>query len=214
MIKFSKNAVNGYKGLLIDYMHIKQDKPSTNLVVMFPGRGYTVQGPLFHYSTGVYLNKGFDILQVNYDYTTKEAESMSLEEEMIRINEDVNAVIDEVLTEHAYDHFVLLGKSIGTIALSSVVDRAEFKLAKCIWLTPLFQLDKVFESMKLSRQPGLCIIGEKDPCYIQDRYDEIKAKDTFTSFLIPGTDHSLNYSNSPLDSIDVLKKVITDISLF
>lgn len=214
MLKFIKKAVKGYKEIEVNYLLIKQDKPSTSLVIMFPGRGYSVQGPLFHYSTGVYLNKGFDILQVNYDYTTKEAESMSLEEEMIRIHEDVNAVIDEELKNEAYDNFILLGKSIGTIALSSVIHRQEFTLAKCIWLTPLFQLDKVFESMKSSTQPGLCIIGEEDPCFIQNRYDEIQSMETFTSLLIPGTDHSLNYSDRPIDSIDVLKRVISEISLF
>lgn len=213
-MKFSKKTVKGYKEIQVSYLLIKQDKPSSSLVIMFPGRGYSVQGPLFHYSTGVYLNKGFDILQVNYDYSTKEAESMSLEEEMVRIHEDVNAVIDEVLKNEAYDDYILLGKSIGTIALSSVIDRQEFRLAKCIWLTPLFQLDKVFESMKSSTQSGLCIIGEEDPCFIQNRYDEIESMETFTSLLIPGTDHSLNYSDRPIDSIDVLKRVITEISLF
>lgn len=213
-MKFSKKAVKGYKEFSVNYLLIKQDKPTTSLVIMFPGRGYSVQGPLFHYSTGVYLNKGFDILQVNYDYTTKEAESMSLEEEMIRINEDVNAVIDEVLKSESYENFILFGKSIGTIALSSVIQRQEFKFAKCIWLTPLFQLDTVFESMKSSTQLGLCIIGEEDPCFIQGRYDEIQSLESFTSILIPGTDHSLNYSDRPIDSIDVLKKVITEISLF
>ena len=74
----------------VSFQHIRQNKQTDSLVVMLPGRGYTVQGPLFHYSTGVFLNSGFDVLHVNYDYSVQ-SESLTLEEEIKQITEDVNS---------------------------------------------------------------------------------------------------------------------------
>jgi len=211
-VKILKNTAVGYKNIPVSYQLFQQDQASGRLAVMFPGRGYTVQGPLFHYSTGVFLNKGYDVLHVNYDYTTEESDSMELDEQIKQITIDVNSVLDQVLSNHTYEKFTLIGKSIGTIALSSIIQRSEFPDARVIWLTPLIHLDMVFDKMLSSTQPGLCIIGEEDPCYIKERFIQFDTKENLTSILISGTEHSLNYPDRPIDSIDVLKRVITEIS--
>lgn len=214
LVKILKNTAVGYKNIPVSYQLFQQDQASGRLAVMFPGRGYTVQGPLFHYSTGVFLNKGYDVLHVNYDYTTEESNSMELDEHIKQISIDVNAVMDKVLSTSTYDNYTLIGKSIGTIALSSVIQRNEFPDARVIWLTPLLHLDMVFDKMLSSTQPGLCIIGEEDPCYIKERFIVFDTKENMTSILIPGTEHSLNYADRPIESIDVLRRVITEISNF
>lgn len=214
MVKMIKDSVAGYKEKPVDYLLFKQDKQSNSIAVMFPGRGYSAQAPLFHYSTGVFLNKGFDVLHVNYDYTSEESNSMSLDEHITQITEDVKAVLDRVFENHSYENHTLIGKSIGTIALSSIVDREEFSQAKFVWLTPLLQLDIVFNKMNESLPSGLYIIGDKDPCYILERYEQICTKENMSCILIPGTEHSLNYAENPIESIDVLKSVITEISNF
>lgn len=214
MVKMIKEYVAGYKEKPVDYLLFKQDMQSNSIAVMFPGRGYTAQAPLFHYSTGVFLNKGFDVLHVNYDYTSEESNSMSLDEHITQITEDVKAVMDRVLESHSYENHTLIGKSIGTIALSSIVDREELSKAKVVWLTPLLQLDTVFNKMIESLSAGLCIIGDKDPCYISERYEQLYTKENILCLLIPGTEHSLNYADNPIESIDVLKRVITEINKF
>lgn len=214
MFTFIKDFVPGYKNQPVSFQHIKQNKQSNALAVMLPGRGYTVQGPLFHYSTGVFLNKGFDVLHVNYDYTTVQSESLTLEEEIKQITEDVNSVLDHILKDQSYENHTLVGKSLGTIALSSIVDRMAFKEAKIIWLTPLLQLDYVMDKMNSSTQNGLCIIGDEDPCFIPEKFENLKRKENMQTLLMPGTEHSLNYADRPIDSIDVMKKVITEISNF
>ncbi|MBS8264352.1 alpha/beta hydrolase [Mesobacillus boroniphilus] len=214
MFTFIKNFVPGYKKQPVSFQHIKQNKQASSLAVMLPGRGYTVQGPLFHYSTGVFLNKGFDVLHVNYDYNTVQSESMTLEEEIKQITEDVNAVLDYILKNQPYENYTLIGKSLGTIALSSIIDQKAFMDAKVIWLTPLLQLDYVLDKMISSTQKGLCIIGDEDPCFVPERYEKLNIKENMQTLLIPGTEHSLNYVERPIDSIDVLKKVIAKISSF
>jgi hypothetical protein len=214
MYTFTKDSVAGYNNQQVPFQLIKQNKQASSLAVMLPGRGYTVQGPLFHYSTGVFLNKGFDVLHVNYDYNTVQSESLTLEEEIQQITEDVNSVLDYILKYQPYDFYTLIGKSLGTIALSSIVDRISLKNAKIIWLTPLLQLDYVMDKMLSSSQNGLCIIGDEDPCFISEKLEKLKDKENMQTLLLPGTEHSLNYADRPVDSIDVLKTVITEISNF
>lgn len=215
MVQLLRGAANGYKEFPISYNLIKQDKPSSSLVTMFPGKGYTMQGPLFHYSTGLFISKGFDVLHVNYDYNTEKFDEMDRDEQITQISEDVNAVLNHVLnSNHTYQNYSLIGKSLGTIALSSIVHHEKLANASVIWLTPLLQLDNVFDKMLISTQRGLCVIGEEDPCYIKSRFEQLDSKENLTSILIPGTDHSLNYPDKPIESIEVLKSVISAISEF
>jgi hypothetical protein len=214
MVKILKNSAIGYKEIHVSYQLFRQEERSKKLAIMLPGKGYTVQGPLFHFSTGVFLNKGYDVLHMNYNYNTEESDAMKLEEHIEQINVDVNSVLDQALSEHSYEQYTLIGKSLGTIALSATMHREEFAGAKAIWLTPLLQLDLVYNNMLSALQPGLCIIGEEDPCYIKERFDDVALVKNMTAILIPGTDHSLNYKDKPVESIDVLKRVITEISNF
>ena len=66
MFKVSTESVSGYKEMEIPYTLLSNNESSNSLVIMLPGAGYSAQAPLFHYSTGVFLNKSFDELQVNY----------------------------------------------------------------------------------------------------------------------------------------------------
>ncbi|WLR56920.1 alpha/beta hydrolase [Mesobacillus subterraneus] len=214
MYTFIKDTAAGYNSQPVPYQLIKQNKQAYALAVMLPGRGYTVQGPLFHYSTGLFLNEGFDVLHINYDYNTDQSEALTLEEEIKQITQDVNSVLDQILNELRYKDYTLIGKSLGTIALSSLINTMDFKDAKIVWLTPLLQLDFVMDKMLSSSQNGLCIIGDQDPCFISERFDKLRQKANMQTLLLPGTEHALNYADRPVDSIDVLKKVITEISNF
>ena len=61
----------------------------------------------------------------------------------------------------SYENSFIMGKSLGTIAMNSVLNRMEFMEAKAIWLTPLIQLDEVFSAMAASNHKGLCFIGDQ-----------------------------------------------------
>jgi len=123
---------------------------------------------------------------------------------------DVKAVIDDVLSNKTY----LIGKSLGTIAMSNELSRECFKNAKAIWLTPLIQREDGLSSMVKSENKGLCIIGDKDPCYIEERYSRIIENQNITSMLIPNVNHSLEYNENAVESIDVLKNIIAEIERF
>jgi hypothetical protein len=130
------------------------------------------------------------------------------------INIDVNAVIDYVLTNKTYENIYLVGKSIGTIAMISILKRESFKLANAIWLTPLIQRDDVFDAMVTSKNRSLCIIGDNDPCYKEERYAKVANNPYMKTKLIPKVNHSLEYSDNTIESINVLRSVIKEIEQF
>ncbi|WP_349409966.1 alpha/beta hydrolase [Pseudalkalibacillus sp. SCS-8] len=209
MLSVKTNTVKGYKMRDIPYTILRNEESSKRLAILLPGAGYTVQAPLFHYSTGIFINKSSDVLHVNYQY-----KGLSNEEINKAIIYDVNAVLEDVLSTQNYETYYVIAKSLGTIAMRSVLERDDFLNAKAIWLTPLIQRDDVLDAMVRSENKGLCYIGDKDPCYIEERYTKVLENKNITSKLIANVDHSLQYEDDAVGSIDVLKSVMTDIEQF
>jgi len=200
--------------MTVPFNLISIDENSKNLAIFFPGAGYTTQGPLFHYSEAIFLNKKYDVLQVNYQYNNKIYDEFSIEELSDAIKFDVKTIIDKVLKDTSYENFYIIGKSLGTIAMCSELKRDIFKEAKSVWLTPLLQRDDVFEAMISSENDGLCFIGDNDRCYIEERYNQLVKNPCIVSRLLPNVNHGMEYDNDPVGSVDVLKTVIHDISQF
>ena len=214
MFKVIKDSVLGYRDIDIPFTLLSTKEESRNIAILLPGAGYTVQAPLLHYSTGVFLHKSFDVLHVNYSYNDKAYDDFSIEEISEAIKYDVKTVIDKVLDDKSYENMYLVGKSLGTIAITSELKREAFKDAKVVWLTPLLQRDDVFETMMNSTNKGLGFIGDSDQHYIAERYEQLLNNTNIVSKLFPNVNHSLQYESDPVNSIDVLKSVVKDIDEF
>jgi len=211
MFKVKTDFIKGYKGKDIDYTVLSTDEHASKLAILLPGAGYTAQAPLLHYSTGVFSHKSVDVLQVNYTYNDRFYDSFTMDELVEAIKHDVGTVIDKVLEENSYDGYYLVGKSLGTIAMASLLDKEIFHNAKAVWLTPLLNRDDVFESMLHSRNESLCFIGDDDTHYNAERYRQFANNPKLVSRLLEGADHSLQYKGDPVRSIDLLKTVIKEI---
>ncbi len=214
MLQVKHNQVSGYKEKIIHYSTLSKIEDSKSLVIMFPGVGYTVQGPLFHFATGIYLNKGMDILHLEYSYGDNSYYDFTDDQLSEAVIYDSGAVIDRVLEEKDYENFYLIGKSFGTIAMSNEIRKARFKKAKAVWLTPLLKREDVFTAMKESSGQGLCFIGDHDPHYVENRYKQLKQNPNMIMKLYPKVNHSMEYEEDILKSIDVVKDVIRDIDQF
>lgn|SRR5690606_28868587 len=214
MFKVKSDSVTGYKEKDIHYTVLSTDEHASKLAILLPGAGYTAQAPLLHYATGVFLHKSVDVLQVNYTYNDKFYDSFTMEELVEAIKYDVDAVIHKVLEKNSYEGYYVVGKSLGTIAMASLVDREIFHNAKAVWLTPLLNRDDVFESMLHSRNESLCFIGDDDTHYNAERYLQFANNPKLVTKLLAGADHSLQYKSDPVRSIDLLKTVIKEIDEF
>ncbi|XKE94728.1 alpha/beta hydrolase [Metaplanococcus flavidus] len=213
-MKLVKGSAEGYKGYGVPYLMIRQEEASDRLAVMLPGAGYTNQAPLFHYATDIYLQKGYDVLNVNYRYNDEFYDDFSMEELSEAVRFDVAKIIDQVMAESSYAKFCLIGKSFGTIALASELQRPLFRDAAAIWLTPLIKRPDVFDAMQTLPNRALGFIGDEDPGYDDDRWNQIKTNPQMMLRLVPGTEHSLEIPGKTLASIDIMKDIMDEIEKF
>ncbi|HLO11738.1 MAG TPA: alpha/beta hydrolase [Pseudoneobacillus sp.] len=194
----------------IPFKLYKHEENSNSLTIILPGAGYTTQAPLLHYTTGMMFNKGSDVLLVNYHYSKEVLSSLSEDE----ITSDVQAVIETILKDNDYTDFTIVAKSIGTIALTYLLKDPNYHSSKAIWLTPLLQRNDVYHALLNNKNKALCIIGDKDPCYIYEKFEEIKKNNQLKTSLIEGVNHSLEFERDIFRSIEVLKDVMIKINQF
>lgn len=213
-MKLQKGFIEGFNGNTVNYLLIRQKEDSVGLAIVLPGAGYTASAPLLHYSTDIYLQKGYDVLNVNYRYTDEFYDEFTMEMLSSAIRFDVAKVIDQVTTESSYESFCLIGKSLGTIAMASELERVMFRDAKAIWLTPLIKRPDVFDAMRTLPNRALAFIGDEDPNYDADRWNQLKANSRIDLRIVAGTEHSLEISGQSIASIDVLKRIMMEIEKF
>ncbi|MHA7138024.1 alpha/beta hydrolase [Rossellomorea arthrocnemi] len=213
-MKFTSDVIKGYGDIDVPYTLISQGEETKGIAILLPGLGYTVQAPLLHYSTGIYLHKGYDVLHINYQYTSADYEGFSIEEVDDALKHDVKEVVDQVLQEKNYSRIHLVAKSFGTIALSNELTRESFQDAELIWLTPLIKEDEVFQAMLDSGQEGICIMGDADRHYEEARFNELKSNHRLDLHLIKGVNHSLEHDFQVLDSISTHKEIMSIIEAF
>lgn len=194
----------------IPYTFFKQPEETNYLTIILPGAGYTTQAPLLHFTTGIFWNKGHDVLHVNYQYSQEEMSALEKDE----FTADVLSVIELILDNHDYSHLTIVAKSIGTVAMTYLLEYPRFKTAKTIWLTPLLQRNHVYEALLKCDHEGIVIIGNEDPCFIEERFEEIKKNQNLTLHLVEGANHSLELKNNIIGSIDVLKDIMKVIDDF
>jgi hypothetical protein len=195
----------------IPYRLIQQKEETNSLVIILPGAGYTTHAPLLYYTTGVFYKKGFDVLHLNYTFSREEISALD-EREFAR---DVQLTIDNAIKEKKYSHYYIVAKSIGTKALSYILEHTIFNSAKVVWLTPLLQNDAVFHAMVNSKNKGLCIFGESDHvCFIVERYEKLKNNQNLLLKVVNAGNHNLELDHEPMESIELLKNVISDINDF
>ena len=188
----------------------EQKEETNNLAIILPGAGYTTKAPLLHYTTGLFHTKGFDVLHINYTFIRKEISDLNVRD----FASDVLLSIESAIKGKKYNNYYLVAKSIGTKAIRYLIDNLKLKNAKIIWLTPLLQNDDVFNTMVNGNNKGLCVIGDRDSCYIVDRFEKLKNNQNLTLKVVEGGNHSLDLEEDPIQSIDILKGVISDINNF
>ncbi len=204
----TNNKIIGSKS--IPFRLIEQNKETNNLVIVLPGAGYTTQAPLLHFTTGLFYNKGFDVLHINYTFSRQEMSALN-ERDFAR---DVQLAIDNAIKDRKYSNYYVVAKSIGTKALNYLLDNTMLIDAKVVWLTPILQNDDVFNAMVNSDNKGLCIIGDKDSCFIVERFEKLKNNQNLILKVVDGGNHSLELDKDPIKSIEILKSVISDIDQF
>ncbi|WP_042347977.1 hypothetical protein [Bacillus massiliigorillae] len=214
MIDIQNCKAKGYRDFDISYTLMRGNCDTKRLAILLPGAEYSIEKPLFHYITSVYINSNIDVLHIKYCYDQEHFNAKTKEDLLKALKHDVNTVITIVLKQYNYESFQLISKSLGTIALSSLISKKEFKTAKLIWLTPLLKNDEVFLTMRNCSHRSLSIIGNVDPNYNEKRFNLVKENQNMIAKLITGTNQSLERSDNIIESLNILKKIMIEITKF
>lgn len=125
-----------------------------NLLVLFPGRNYSVDKPLLYYGGKVFEKRDYDVVRLHYNYKLK-----ADKDDIHALIEEAKAYVINTLSKidfSKYEDIVFISKSIGT-ALAGYAELYFKVKARHVYLTP------VADSLKyMSRGKCIVVSGKED----------------------------------------------------
>ena len=178
-----------------------------------PGLGYNCDMPLLYYPTKLLLARGAEVLQLRPDYATPEFQSLPGEERARRAGADALAALRVGLAQRDYAQIVLVGKSIGTMAVAHLVStEARLANAVTIWLTPVFRGRRVVEAATQFKGPALFVAGTADTLFDAEAMSKVRETTGAEVLIVQGADHSMEIPGDPLRSLGVLDQVVRAVA--
>ncbi len=171
------------------------------LAVFLPGIGYNKDKPLLYYSAKMAVNKGYEVIHVEYhDLPQKVKGDQS---KMQAAAEIAFSQMEEQLKDvdfFAYGEALFVGKSIGTYLAALYVSKHKLD-ARQIWYTPL-EATFSFDSKDV-----LAFIGDGDPWSNVDKVKQMAKEMEIPLYPYEGCNHSLECENV-MRNIRVLEDVM------
>lgn len=193
MIESTHLQLKTARGAPLPNTYSCDDAGADTLALLFPGRGYRSTMPLLHYTQRVLLEAGIDVLRLDLAYDLDpDFRDAGHRVQRERIREDARAAFDAGTRQRAYRDVILVGKSLGTWALSDILELAPSPpVVACVWLTPLLHDPALIDTVRAARTPSLFVIGTADPLYDARLLDELGRMPGSGSAVIPDADHGL-----------------------
>jgi predicted alpha/beta-hydrolase family hydrolase len=209
----------GYRDAPVPNRFLRQETPATQGAIVFPGLGYTCEMPLLYYTTALLLNRGCDVLLVDYDYRGADFRQMPAAAQVDRLVADTQPAFDAIRQLARYERISLIAKSLGTRALGRLVqtkhnDSARAPDIRAVWLTPLLRDERLQQQLRGCALPSLTIIGTADPHYDESMLHELAAKPEHEIMTITGADHSLELDGDISGSIRALESILAALDEF
>lgn len=204
-----------YKGNQIKT--IKESNNNTSLVIFYPGYRYTLNAPVFFYLQELFMQKGFDILGIDYRYH-ENADFLSTtdEEKQTWFRYDCNAIGKAIKNySEGYKRIIYVGKSLGTIVLlNQLKDGLIQEKAEIILLTPATDAHEIYLTIQKIQNRILIVYGNADKYYNKMYIDLLKGrKDVFIK-VIEKAGHVFEEAGNIKQSIFNLEEVISTICDF
>ena len=195
-----------------------QEEGVKTLAVLLPGLNYTCDMPLLYYFTRLLELRGADVLQLHANYTSTDFQTASPLERIQRLSGDGrkehDSAVESGLARQSYTRLVLVGKSIGTLALAHLIGTPNGAEAVTIWLTPLLGQPCLVEAAMKSRGPTLFVAWTADPAFDAAALARIQESTGAEAFLVEGANHSLEIPGDPLGSIRIIGEIMQGLASF
>ena len=208
--------IRGHRGQAVPNTFFAQDSETHHLAVVFPGLGYTAHMPVLYYPRRLLLERGADVLLVEYDYRGRVPFRMPRDPERDRwFFDDVAAACEAGLGQLPYSRVTLVGKSLATLAMGYLLtEDARLSRARCVWLTPLLRDDRLRAQMRRARGHSLFVIGTADGHYDPAYLDDVRLASGGESVVIQGADHSLEIEGDIVGSIRAVEQTVRAMQRF
>ena len=179
---------------------------SKKLAIVFPGIGYHSDKPLLYYSKKLARNKGYDIVEVAYnfneDFDTIKGDVTKIQAAFDEAFEQVvEQLKDIVFTD--YERIVFIGKSIGT-ALAARFNMTYDLDADMIVFTPIEHTFAYINNCE-----GMVFHGSADPLCDTDMCIQLCEELSLTYAVIPEANHSLETGDVATDIANLARVIHT-----
>ncbi len=208
--------VTGYKNRPVPNTFIKHDGKSRHLAVIFPGYGYTADMPALYYPSQLLLGHGADVLKVNYNYSGSDEFANTFDEEQyVWLYTNSFAAWEEGWKQRRYDQVTLVGKSLGSLAVSHIVSSdSRLALVSCVFITPALT-DHNFINDILDTEPrSLLAIGTDDHYYNPETLKEVERATNREALVFHGANHSLEVKNNLGQSLHIMERLLRTMDIF
>ncbi|MBR2077853.1 MAG: hypothetical protein IJ878_10960 [Exiguobacterium sp.] len=211
MYEVTDGHVIGKNGIPVPYSYLPPDSSSDTLVILLPGYGYTNDSPMFRYTTGLCIENGLNVLEVNYHYRDERYDSVDVNKAIV---DDVRLVIDQILHTDSVQQYIIVGKSLGTVAMASELTRNVFHDAKLVWLTPLLKQDDIYEAIQSHKGKQLILMGTADQHYVLERIQHFEQLTLTELEIVEQMNHSLEYTGNTYQSLRLLETLLQRVEQF
>ncbi|CAN5435166.1 hypothetical protein BH09CHL1_BH09CHL1_19910 [soil metagenome] len=207
----------GYRGDQVPNELRETKTMATRLAVLVPGFGYSCDMPLFYYIENVLIDAGVDVLRLNTRYNENPTFRDATDDERFQwAIKDLTAVVRAGLDRREYTELLLIGKSLGTAAITGLLlEGSPNQIAtRVVWLTLLLAIEDFRGRFAQIEVPGLVVIGTADAHYDEAILNELLSQPHLTGCVIPDGDHSLDIPGNTRASIAALATAIQAIASF
>lgn len=209
MAEHTKLDIHGYQDEPVPNEFIRADGETTTLAMMLPGVGYTNAMPLLFYTEALLDSRNVDVLLVNYTYRNL-PESTTQGERETRLYDDVAGAVMAGFAQRQYTRFVLVGKSLGTMAMEHLIGNGIDVPTSYIWHTPLSKNPDVHRVMEQTAHSSFVSIGTNDGSWDADVYADLEARGAHVH-VVEGADHGMMVDDDVPGSVDVMTALVHEL---
>ncbi len=208
--------IKGYQGQPIANTFWRQDYTADHLAVLFPGLGYTADMPLLYYPARLLVNRGAEVLSVQYGYNHNPGWKDASDSDQTRwLVEDSKACLEAALAQHPYKRLTLIGKSLGTMAIARLLEEVTLpEQIGCVWLTPVLRDDTLRRRLLKGPHRGVLGIGSADPYFDPAFIQQLQLASHLRVMVVEHADHSLEIPGHLLTSLTIMSSLVREISQF
>lgn len=209
-------VITGFEGLPVPNRLLRPERAIDRLAVLLPGFGYTLDMPLFYYAENLLLERGWDVLRVEYAYNRLPGDASGWRVLLgERLLADAAAAWRAGRAQGAYSEVVFVGKSLGTQAMGHLLTAPDPpQRMRAVWLTPLLSIARLREQIAAFGGPSLFVIGTADEEYDAEALDALIAATGGEAVVVAGADHGMDIPGDPIASIRAMDQFVAALGRF